>query len=411
MKIAVYHNLMSGGAKRALFETTRRIAEHHTIDVFTLGSSEHAFCDLRPFVNRYQVFDFETLPLVPSPFGALNHGVRAADILRLRAVQRSIAAEIDAGDYGVAFVYASDRFTNGPILLQHLKTPSVCYCNDPLRALYDPPIMRPYSHLSGIRNIVDRVNVLRWLYRELQGREDQRSLRSANLVLVNSYFSRETIYRIYAVQPHVCYLGIDTNAFRHEAVPRGDYVLSVGTVNPIKGHDFVIRSLALVPTEIRPPLIIVGNFSVPEEKEFLLDLARECDVQVEFRVMVATAELVDLYNRARMTLYAPVLEPFGLVALESMACGTPVVGVAEGGIRETIRHGHTGLLTDRDPTAFAAAIQQLLTNPAFADEMGSKGSDYAARQWNWVESVRSIEAALQQVAVPNLDSRVRRRSL
>lgn len=402
MRIAVYHNLMSGGAKRALFETTRRLAEDHTIDVFTLSSAEHVFCDLRPFVNRYQVFDFETLPLVLSPFGALNHGVRAADILRLRAVQRSIAAKIDADDYDVAFVYASDRFTNGPILLQHLKTPSVCYCNDPLRALYDPPIARSYSQLSGIRNAVDRVNVLRRVYRDLQCREDRRSLRAAGIVLVNSYFSRETIYRIYAVQPQVCYLGIDTDVFRHEAVPRGDYVLSVGTVNPIKGHDFVIESLALVPADVRPPLVIVGNFSVPEEKEFLLNLAHASNVAVEFRVMVTTAELVELYNRARMTLYAPVLEPFGLVALESMACGTPAVGVAEGGVRETIRHGETGLLTDRDPDKFAAAIQTLLRNPALADEMGMKGPGYIRATWNWADSARNIEAALGRATVAHV---------
>jgi len=402
MHIAAYHNLMSGGAKRALFETIRRLAEGHAIDVFTLSSAEHAFCDLRPFVHQYRVFDFEALPLVPSPFGALNHGVRAADILRLRPSQRLIAAEIDAGGYDVAFIYSSDRFTNGPILLQHLETPSVCYCNDPLRVLYDPPIMRPYSQLSGVRNVVDRLNVLRWLYRARLRREDRRSLLAASVLLVNSYFTRETVYRGYAIQPRVCYLGVDTQVFRRETALREDYVLSVGAVNPIKGYDFIIRSLALVPADIRPPLIIVGNFSVPEERDYLLNLARASYVQVEFRVMVRTSELVHLYSRARITLYAPVLEPFGFVPLESMACGTPVIGVAEGGVRETIRHGDTGFLTDRDPEKFASAVQVLLTDPAFADQMGAKGPDYVRTEWTWTESVRGIEAALERATVAHI---------
>jgi glycosyltransferase involved in cell wall biosynthesis len=396
MKIAVYHNLMSGGAKRALYETTRRIAQDHRVDVFTLSSAEHAFCDLRPVVANYRVFGFESFPLVPSPFGALNHGVRAADILRLRPVQRLIAAEIDAGGYDVALVYASDRFTNGPMLLQYLKTPSVCYCNDPLRAQYDPTIMRPYSQLAGARNVLDRVNVLRPLYHGLQRHEDRRSLRAAGMLLVNSYFSRETIYRIYAVQPHVCYLGVDTDVFRPTKAARGNYVVSVGTINPIKGHDFVIRSLALVPAMIRPRLVIVGNFSVPEEEGYLLDLARAGTVQVESRVMVDTTDLVDLYSRAKMTLYAPVLEPFGFVALESMACGTPVVSVAEGGVRETIRHGETGLLTDRDPSQFAQSVTRLLDNPTYAQQLGDRGPEYVQQHWSWDQTMTSLRRYLDR---------------
>lgn len=398
MRIAIYHNLMSGGAKRALYETTRRLVKYHAIDVYTLSGSEHAFCDLRPFVNNYRYFDFETLPLLSSPFGTLNHGIRTADIVRLRPIQRRLAVEIDRNQYDVAFIYASDKLTNGPILLQYLSTPTVCYCNDPLRTLYDPPIPRPYSQLTGIRHVVDSVNVSRWLYNKLLRYEDRRSLQAANKVLVNSYFSRETIYRVYGIQPSVCYLGIDSTVFQDRSLDREAYVLSVGAVNPVKGYDFIIRSLALVPSEIRPPLVIVGNFAVSEEKNFLLELANEVGVSVDFRVMIGTSELVDLYNRAQMTLYAPVLEPFGFVPLESMACGTPVVGVAEGGVRESIRHGETGLLTDRTPEAFARAITTLLEAPDYLERLGEQGIGYVQQQWSWDRSVQNLERHLYQVA-------------
>jgi len=71
---------------------------------------------------------------------------------------------------------------------------------------------------------------------------------------------------------------------------------------------------------------------------------------------------VELYNRARLFLYAPYLEPFGLAPLEAMACGTPVVAVREGGVRETVIHGETGLLTERDEHAFSETVKELLQN-------------------------------------------------
>ena len=58
MRIAVYHELPSGGAKRALFETVRRLAERHIVDVFTVTGADHDFCDLRPFVHAYRLANF-----------------------------------------------------------------------------------------------------------------------------------------------------------------------------------------------------------------------------------------------------------------------------------------------------------------------------------------------------------------
>lgn len=398
MRLAVYHNLMSGGAKRALFEQVRRLAGKHRVDVFTISSAEHDFCDLRPVVSSYRVFRFESLPLFQSPLGLLNHGVRALDIARLGPVQRAIARMMDRGGYDVAFVYASDQFTNGPILLQSLQLPAVCYCHDPLRKLYDPPIARPYTNLRGIRHRVDRLNFLRKLYQLVLCHQDRASLQSAERVLVNSYFSRETVYRIYGIPADVCYLGIDHQMFSPGHSGRGKYVMTVGSVNPVKGFDFIVESLALVPDSIRPHLIVVGNFAIPEERHYLEALAQKGEVSLEFRVMVTNEELVELYRRARMTLYAPVLEPFGLVPLESLACGTPVVGVSEGGVRETIRNGETGLLTDRHPEQFAAAVEKLLAVPELATELGQRGRRCVQDHWSWDDTVNQLETHLRRTA-------------
>jgi glycosyltransferase involved in cell wall biosynthesis len=81
-----------------------------------------------------------------------------------------------------------------------------------------------------------------------------------------------------------------------------------------------------------------------------------------------------------------------------MACGTLVIGVAEGGVRETIRHGETGLLTDRDPKQFADALLKLLADPSLAAELGRRGIEYIRQQWNWDRSVAGLEKHFEEAA-------------
>ena len=82
MRIALFHNTPSGGAKRAIYEWTRRLATNHEIDVYTLSSADHAFCDIRPFVQRHHIFDFTPRRLFNSPWGnrglfkALSHAIQ-----------------------------------------------------------------------------------------------------------------------------------------------------------------------------------------------------------------------------------------------------------------------------------------------------------------------------------------------
>jgi glycosyltransferase involved in cell wall biosynthesis len=88
------------------------------------------------------------------------------------------------------------------------------------------------------------------------------------------------------------------------------------------------------------------------------------------------------------------LEPFGLVPLEAMSCGTPVVGVREGGVQESIIHEHTGLLVKRDPEKFALAVQRLLSDKDLADEYGRNGREHVLKNWTWEQSVDSLEKYL-----------------
>ena len=245
MRIAIYHNLPSGGGKRALFEMTRRLAQRHEVDVFTLATAEHDFCDLRPYARRHEVWPFQPLPLARRPIGRLNQGIRSVDLRRLDTLQRQIGAQIDSRGYDVIFVH-NCQYGQSPGLLKFLRTPSVYYCQEPPRLLYEPPADRPYNRFSPAQRVGNLFDPLPGLYRRTLRSLDRANVRAAGLVLVNSHYSRETLYRVYGVFADVSYLGVDTDLFRPLDTSRERRVVSVGALSPRKGFDLIIHSLAQI---------------------------------------------------------------------------------------------------------------------------------------------------------------------
>jgi glycosyltransferase involved in cell wall biosynthesis len=229
-------------------------------------------------------------------------------------------------------------------------------------------------------------------------KKDRLNVQAASLVLVNSAYSKESLYRVYGIFAEIGYLGVDSERFRPVGSGRRDFVLTVGALNPKKGFDFLIRSLAVLPEQVRPRLVIVSNYSDSREKDYITDLAESLNVHVTILINISDSVLVDLYSQAQLTLYAPIMEPFGFVPLESMACGTPVVAVNEAGVRETVRHRETGLLTERDPQEFAHAIAELLTDAARRRAYGSQARLYVAEEWQWNRSINCIERHLTRIA-------------
>jgi glycosyltransferase involved in cell wall biosynthesis len=395
MKIAVFHNVPSGGAKRALHEAVRRLSPRHRIDVFTLSTADHEFADIRPWVANHNVTQFSPLPLFSSPFGRINNLTRILDLVRLKRVCGSIARLVDSAGYDLLFAQPC-RFENSSSVLRHVRrTPAAFYCQEPLRVLYETPPPRPYmGQHAARRQLLDRLDPFPGLYRSVLKRRDRANLRSAGAVLVNSNFIRESVNSIYGRDAQVSYLGVDTEKFRPLRRNREPILLSVGSLTPLKGFDFLIRSVACLPAHRRPLLQIASNFEHPPERFFLEQLARELHVDLRLLSNITEEALVECYNAASLVIYAPIREPFGLVALEAMACGVPVVAVREGGIPETVIHEQTGLLVNRHEDEFAEAIACLLDQPALASRLGINGREHVTSRWTWNHAVANLEQSL-----------------
>lgn len=398
MRIAIYHNLPSGGAKRALFEWVKRLAPCHALDLYSLDESEHAYCDLRPFVIHHEFFPFAKHALFDSPLGRLNQMQRWRDLRDIEQLGKAVADRINGEPYDVVFANPC-QYTLIPTLLKFVTIPTVYYLHEPFGPSFGRWFDRPYLKQPPWRQAVQRFDPLPRLYTNKLQSLRKESVLHTHLLLANSCFTQTEIQQAYGVTAPICRYGVNlADFYPMPEVVKGSHVLSVGALEPRKGFDFLIESLATIPPSERPPLHLACNAVDRNEEAYIRALAKQKEVELHILFDVATPQLAVEYNRARLCVYSPVQEPLGLVPLEAMACGVPVVGVAEGGVSETVRDGETGILVKRDPAAFAEAVRRLLNDPPLLDCYATQSKAYVANQWSWDSSTEALESFLIQTA-------------
>jgi glycosyltransferase involved in cell wall biosynthesis len=221
---------------------------------------------------------------------------------------------------------------------------------------------------------------------------------SADLLLANSHFTADCIRQIHGREAKVAHFGVDTTAFRPLNLDKQDFILSVGSIMPHKGFDFLVEVVSLIPEVKRPELRIVCNVSDERELAHLHILAKRSRVSLKVEGPISEEELLNRYNEAALLVYTPYREPFGLAPIEAMSCGTPVVAVAEGGVRETVIHGENGFLLERDATLFAETIQALLADYQRRLHLGRRARESVVKTWSWEKSVEQVERHLLSIA-------------
>jgi glycosyltransferase involved in cell wall biosynthesis len=388
MRIALFHNLPSGGAKRHTYEQVRELAARgHEVHEFTQSTADLEFMPFGSHGASSNVYDlpWTTLRRIPVPgVGPYVHWWQnARNLARLDRQSRTIATDIDMGGFDLAFV-KDCRFVTAPMVMRHLRLPTVYY----MHSVPDRPVARGMSHSSLARNLLDWPSKQ---HAQMIDRAVVRNLRCATRILTNSYFTREIRLLRDGIDSHVVYPGVDTHTFRPADGDAGDYVVSVGALLPIKGHEFVIEALGHIPAPIRPVLVIAAASRDEEMQAQMEQHAARHYVTLKVVCLRESAEMAQLYANAMLLAFAPVMEWLGLVALEAMACGIPVVGVREGGLRETVQHGVTGFLVERDHKEFAAAVQRLIEDSSLRRQMGQQARKCIEGYWTWPRAVDDLE--------------------
>jgi len=219
--------------------------------------------------------------------------------------------------------------------------------------------------------------------------------------------------RVAVVNPGVN-LTVFQPASQHEArrrlgVPRDAYLLLfVGRIQPLKAPDVLLRAasrMLIDDPSLRGRLVVacVGGPSGNglARPSILTELAAELGIADVTRLVppAPQPELADWYRAADVTVVPSHSESFGLVALESQACGTPVVAAAVGGLRTAVRDGVSGLLVDgHDPHDWARALSRFVTEPRRRAALSAGAREHAAAFGWQATSSRLMEVYAEAIA-------------
>jgi D-inositol-3-phosphate glycosyltransferase len=178
-------------------------------------------------------------------------------------------------------------------------------------------------------------------------------------------------------------------------------LLFVGRIQPLKAPDLLLRAAARLRGE-HPDLqvVVVGGASGSglDGRDWLGGMARELDLAQTVRFVPPRdrAVVADYYRAADLTVVPSYTESFGLVALESQACGTPVVAAAVGGLTTAVRDGVTGVLVDgHDPEQWAKVLGDLLRSDSDVAALGAATRAHAER-FSWDRTTADLIDAYRE---------------
>lgn len=396
MRIALFHNLPSGGAKRHTFHQVQELVQRgHKIVEFAPSTADIDYCSFAPYIDERCIFDAshkELLQLrIPFITPYIHSAQGIATLKRTERLNKFIAHEIDAKEFDLVFVKDCHIAMN-PYVLRFLQTPTVFQCHHGLRHYTELSQVKEQQSLSFMQKLkLTYYSPAQALFYHKLRTDEIRNARSASRVLTNSQFSKQLIAEHYQIDSQVVYPGINTTLFKPQQLSKLDYVLCVGALLYSKGYRFLIAALARINAKRRPKLFIAANSRSKQEEIKICELAAKLGVELHIETITDDKRLVQVYNQAQVFVYAPLQEALGMAPLEAMACGTPVVAVNEGGIRETVLNDVTGWLVERNIDQFAEKLETLLGDDQVRSKMGRAGINYVSNQWTWQSAVDKLE--------------------
>jgi D-inositol-3-phosphate glycosyltransferase len=238
------------------------------------------------------------------------------------------------------------------------------------------------------------------------------TVRDCQRIIVATEKEKEDLIRFYSASPEkvgVVPCGVNMDLFKpvdkmsaRQKLGLTDekILLFVGRIDPLKGIDQLLKTMPLLKNYESLKLVVVGgDENSRAELEELQKLSTKLNIQdsVTFQGLIKQEQLPYFYSAADVCIVPSYYESFGLVPLESLACGTPVVATDVGDLKNIIRQGETGyIVADNSPEKLAGSIDALLSRPS--RDMESVLSIRASvSKWDWANIAEKVAGEMRLV--------------
>jgi len=379
-RVAVYYPWihLRSGVEHMILELLKRT--QHRVTVFTSHLDyEHTFPEFRDVRDIVQLRRVSVRRSVNAVLAAALTIARQR--LPLRNFDALLVSSEGLGDF---------------ITFRNRSVPTLCYCHSLVRPVYDP-VYRA--------SLIERRPHLRWslplflpAYRALT----RRAWRQYRHVFANSRVTREHILAnrlCPADAVEVLHPGADLP--RESARDYERFFLYAGRIKWTKNVELAVRSFLEFRARLadaRPWSLVVAGEVDPTSRDYLQELEQLSGAGdgVVYRPNPSREELEALYARCYALVYPSLNEPWGIVPVEAMAYGRPVLAVNRGGPTESILDGVTGFLLDPGPAAFADRMVWLAENPDALRRLGAAAARRAG-DFSWDTFVRRVDDCIESL--------------
>lgn len=381
----------TGGMNVYVRDLTRELGRQGVhVDVFTRSQDEH-------------------VPHVLHDLGYGNRVVHVAAGPEVPAPKRELPEYIPQFVEGVK-TFAAEKGIHYDLIHSHYWMSGLAA--ESLKQAWDVPVVHMFHTLGEMKNRIARTEAERETPERIAG--EKRVLTMADRIIVATLAEHSQLRFLYKANNNKLVIippGVDTSHFypipADEAKqviglkPEDRMVLFVGRIEALKGVDTLIRAMSCLKVrDVHRPvhLAIIGGEPAASPREMSMEMARLqklCDELCLGQMVVFLGRrgqdtLPYYYSAAEVVVMPSLYESFGMVALEAMACGTPVIASEVGGLGFLVKDGETGFtLPDGEPDKLCEKLSLLLGDPHLRETMGRRAAEYAG-SYDWEKIARQI---------------------
>jgi glycosyltransferase involved in cell wall biosynthesis len=268
---------------------------------------------------------------------------------------------------------------------------SICWmCHEPSAFIHSPLIIQGLK--QPMKGIIQTLNPILKLI-------DQNIVNKIDFIFVNSKYDGNLVKRVYRRKfDMIVYPGVDSKVFK-PSLSKENFLFTVSRFDRQKNIDILIKAFGLLPDNIKNDyrFEIAGE---GVERKNLINLVHKLRQtnKIIFLGKISDKELRTKFAKAKIFLFAAAEEPFGIVPVEAMASGTPVIALASGGVKETIINGTTGILVAKDDRRmFANQITRFLENSNLQKQFSVAGRKWTMDIFNWDKTARKFDQFFKSI--------------